>query len=206
MTPYPLHRSETSTKILITSFLFFMIGSFTVAFLNTYDKVGRVPNGIAQRYGPDAVNLDSTPLATNTDGIYEEGGAIGGSADQLSMAVAKLNTYSALLDITHPHIFEMPLVILVLCHFLMRTRLANWAKIITYVLSFGGVAGMLATPWLVRYISIRFAPLLTSSAVALGIAGLALVFVPLWDMWVPHQRQRAVRTRSVSMSTEHVVD
>ncbi len=86
-------------------------------------------------------------------------------------------------DRDDPHIFEMPLVILVLCHFLMRTRLANWAKVITYILSFGGAGGMLATPWLVRYVSVRLAPLLVVSAVALGVAVVVLVAVPLWDMW-----------------------
>lgn len=169
MTPYPLHRSETSTKVLITLFLVFMVGAFAVAFLNVYDKVGRVPNGIIERYGPETTQ-------SSAEGIYQDGG-------EAAPAVARVNTFSALIDITHPHIFEMPLVILVLCHFLMRTRLANWAKVITYILSFGGAGGMLATPWLVRYVSVRLAPLLVVSAVALGVAVVVLVAVPLWDMW-----------------------
>jgi hypothetical protein len=191
MTPYPLHRSETSTKIMITLFLLFMIGSFAIALLNVYDKVGRVPNGVIERYGPDEAHdkfhtPPTTMPADQAGGIYDE------SVDQ-PPALAKANTFSALLDITHPHIFEMPLIILVLCHFLMRTRLASWAKVTIYFLSFGGVAGMLATPWLVRYASIKFAPMMTASAVALGVSALPLILVPLFDMWVPDRRRRATK-------------
>jgi hypothetical protein len=193
MTPYPLHRSERSTKIMITLFLCFMVGSFTIALLNVYDKVGRVKNGIEARYGPDTVETGAAAETAPTaapDGIY--GSATGATEESdRSIFIAKMNTFSALLDLTHPHIFEMPIIILVLCHFLMRTRLVNWAKVITYFLSFGGVAGMLATPWLVRYLSIKFAPLMLISAVSLAIAALVLIFVPLWDMWAPNKRRNA---------------
>src|SRR5437773_10826964 len=114
MTPYPLQRSETSTKIMITLFLCFMIGSFSVAFLNVYDKVGRVQSGIAARYGPDTADTGAEPQ-TNSDGLY---GNATGESDK-AVFVAKMNTFSALLDITHPHIFEIPLIILVFSHSLM---------------------------------------------------------------------------------------
>jgi hypothetical protein len=198
MTPYPLHRSETSTKVMITLFLLFMIGSFAVALLNVYDKVGRVPNGVVERYGPDDAHTAKMPVG-ETGGIYDE------STDQPPVT-AKANTFSALLDITHPHVFEMPLIILVLCHFLMRTRLTNWAKVATYVLSFGGVAGMLATPWLVRYISIKFAPVMIVSAAALGISALPLILVPLCDMWLPDRRRQVVTAGTVSSGARCAAD
>jgi hypothetical protein len=200
MTPYPLHRSEKSTKILITLFLFFMTGSFSVAFLNMYDKVGRVPHGIAERYGPDS---ESDLTGSASGGIYDTSGTA--RTERPPALVAKVNTFSALLDLTHPHMFETPLVLLVLCHFLMRTRLANWAKVGTYVLSFAGVAGILATPWLVRYASIRCASLLPVSAVALGLAALVLIFVPLWDMWVRREGRRAAERNALKFSTRYEV-
>lgn len=210
-----------------------MIGSFTVALLNVYDKVGRVPNGVVERYGPDTVDSqptaastqtvtdnaqaigaqteDAPAVTTNTGGIYDEPAPsttntidstpttgtmmANQTSSENSPAVARMNTFSALLDITHPHIFEMPIIILVLCHFLMRTRLPEWMKIATYVLSFSGVAGMLATPWLVRYVSINFAPLMIYSAIALGISAIPLIFVTLFDMWIPGKQKQAVELR-----------
>lgn len=211
MTPYPLHRSETSTKILITLFMLFMVGSFTVALLNVYDKVGRVPNGVVERYGPEAANAstESATDVTSAGGIYDEPAAnesANESTSEPAAMVARMNTYSALLDITHPHIFEMPIIILVLCHFVMRTRLANWAKVFTYVLSFGGVAGMLATPWLVRYVSIKFGPMMMVSAVALAISAIPLIFVPLWDMWIPAKSRRAVEQHRPNATERYAID
>jgi hypothetical protein len=211
MTPYPLHRSETSTKILITFFMLFMVGSFTVALLNVYDKVGRVPNGVVERYGPDVADpsAESAPAATSAGGIYDEAaageGATEGAAEPPAM-VARMNTYSALLDVTHPHIFEMPIIILVLCHFVMRTRLASWAKVLTYALSFGGVAGMLATPWLVRYASVRFAPMMMAAAAALAISAVPLIFVPLWDMWMPVRARGATGRPRPKVSEQYAAD
>src|SRR5262249_35444331 len=109
-------------------------------------------------------------------------------------------------DLTHPHVFEMPLLILVLCHFLMRTRLANWAKISTYFLSFGGVAGMLATPWLVRYLSIKFAPLMIVSAISLAVSSFALGVVPLWDMWIPEKRKGVAERITYRKSSQYAAD
>src|ERR1051325_5553207 len=107
MTPYPLHRSETSTKVMITLFLLFMVGSFSVAFLNVYDKVGRVPNGVALRYGPDKTDnadVGTAPAITSApaDGIYGSGpnentGENTGAA--APVMVARMNTFSALVDL-----------------------------------------------------------------------------------------------------------
>jgi hypothetical protein len=214
MTPYPLHRSETSTKVLITMFMLFMVGSFTIALLNVYDKVGRVPNGVVERYGPDAApahtETQSAPEVTSTGGIYDEPAAMNEASNESTSEptamVSRINTYSALLDITHPHIFEMPIIILVLCHFVMRTRLANWAKVLTYALSFGGVAGMLATPWLVRYVSIRFAPMMMAAAVALAISAIPLIFVPLWDMWAPVRARRVTERPRSKVAEQYATD
>jgi hypothetical protein len=192
--------------------MLFMIGSFTVALLNVYDKVGRIPNGVAERYGPDIADAhtESAPEVTSTGGIYDEPAAMNEGANESigeqTAMVARVNTYSALLDITHPHIFEMPIIILVLCHFVMRTRLANWAKMLTYALSFGGVAGMLATPWLVRYVSVGFAPLMMASAVALAISAIPLIFVPLWDMWVPVKARPIAERQRPKVSKQYATD
>src|SRR5690349_6883277 len=107
MTPFPLSRSDRNTKILITMFLLMMVIAFGVAELNIYDKVGQIKNGVVLRYGPD--KIESTP-PTNLDAPPP--------TEQPSMEnevlVARMNTFSALLDITHPHIFEIPLMVFVL--------------------------------------------------------------------------------------------
>ncbi len=184
MTPFPLSRSDRNTKILMTIFLLVMLVSFGVAELNVYEKVGRIHNGVVLRYGPDpelTANLTEpkTDLAPEPDisSLPLEG-----------EIVARMNTFSTLLDITHPHVFEIPLVLFVLAHFLMRTRAPEWFKLTTYLGSFGGCVTFLATPWLVRYISTSFSNLLYIGAATMGLTVIIMVVVPLIDMWKPFKK------------------
>jgi hypothetical protein len=166
MTPIPLSRTDRSTKILITLFLLSILCALAVAELNVFDKVGRVNSGIVARYGPEVAPAPDAPLPNENEPI-----------------VARLNTFASLLDITHPHIFQIPLIIFVLAHFLARTRSPEWFKLLNYFTAFFGAAAFMAAPWMVRYWTIKAALVLPSGAAAVGFASLAMIFVPLWDMW-----------------------
>src|SRR5262245_7451255 len=178
MTPYPLHRSDRHTKVLITLFLSATLSAFAVAELNVYDKLGRIKNGVVLRYGPER----EPPVGENA-GTQDRG--IESLPLETEPLISQINTFSTLLDVTHPHIFEMPLMILVLSHFLMRTRLPGWFKLTNYATSFGGMTLFLSTPWLVRYVTLKAAPLLYLGAVSLGLSVLLMFAVITWDMWSP---------------------
>ncbi len=144
-----------------------MLAAFAVAGLNIYDKVARYPKGLVARYGPDtgsAVDLNSLPA---------ENEAI----------VARMNSFSQLVDVTHAHAFELPLVMFVLAHFLMRSRVPEWFKLPNYVGSSAGTILFLAAPWLVRYGSAGMAGLFYFGAAGLGTTALLMIAVPIWDMW-----------------------
>ena len=184
MTPYPLHRSERQTKILITMFLLTTLAAFAVAELNVYDKVGRVKNGVAARYGPER----ESPIPSPTG----DSAATAGGNDPLPLEtdplVARINTFSALLDVTHPHVFEMPLIVLVLAHFLMRTRWPGWFKLANYVASFAGMILFLSAPWLVRYVTVKAAATLYIGAISLGASVLLMIVTTTFDLWLPNRR------------------
>src|SRR5436853_3437007 len=197
MTPYPLSRSDAGTKILITLFLATMLAAFAVAELNVYDKVGRIKNGIARRYGPEQLPKqvdasmqpgETAPIETASvetsppSDAIETGEAASIEAD---MPVARMNTFSALVDVTHPHVFELPLVVFVLAHFLMRTRAPRWLKVSSYIIGFGGIVLFLSAPWLVRYVSIKASPALYVGAAAIGASVFFMIVISLWDMWSP---------------------
>ena len=213
MTPYPLSKSDPSTKVLITLFLATMLVSIAVAELNVYDKVKWTPDGVVQRYGPEPETqptADAPPPASGDDLPLETGSNAAGSpsdatSDQPLSAegdtlVARMNTFTLLVDVTHPHVFELPLVIFVLAHFLMRTRAATWFKLTSYVLGFGGIAAFLSTPWLVRYVSVRAAPLLLGGAVTVGVTSLVMILVSIVDMWMPYRRAGHEPARASRMS------
>lgn len=205
MTPYPLSKTDPSTKILITLFLVTMAVSISVAELNVNDKVGWTAHGVVQRYGPDEPQPDfpaDAPPPLDADLPVDTGSSDPDAPPPLEPSgrdaslvdeplVARLNTFTLLLDVTHPHVFELPLVIFVLAHFFMRTRVPNWVKIATYFVSFSGIAAFLGAPWLVRYISIQCAPTLLVGATLIGVTSVVMIIVPIWDMWTPPRKKTA---------------
>lgn len=198
MTPYPLHRTERPTKILITLFLATMAVSILVAELNVKDKVGWTAGGVVARYGPDApATLPERPTAGDAgqpDGDFPlESGTNAADAELdgglgAEPLVARMNTFTLLLDVTHPHVFELPLVIFVLAHFLMRTRVPEWLKLAVYALSFAGIGAFLGAPWLVRYVSLSLAPLMLAGAALIGLSSVVMIVVPVADMWLPAKK------------------
>jgi len=167
MTPIPLAYSDRNTRILITLFLLTMFAAIIVAGLNVYDKVGRIRGGVTERYGPDPAE------AGDVSALPREGDVL----------VARMNTFSQLLDVTHAHVFELPLVMFVLAHFIMRCRVPERFKLANYIASSAGTVLFLGAPWLVRYVSVRLAPLLYFGAAVLGISSVIMIFVPIADMW-----------------------
>jgi hypothetical protein len=196
MTPIPLCKSDRNTKILITLFLSTLLTAMAVAELNVYDKVGRFKKGIAVRYGPEFDESDlSARNSVDSRSLPSES----------EMPVSRMNTFSMLLDITHSHIFEIPLVMFVLAHFLMRSRVPEWFKLLNYVGSFGGVVVFLSAPWMVRYVSVRTAPLLYVGAITMGLTALLMTGVPIWDMWAPvKKRQVTVQIQSRVSPISHL--
>ena len=170
MTPIPLAYTDRNTRILITLFLLTMLVAIGVAELNVYDKVGRLGSGVVERYGPDLSSSGSPADATS---LPSENDAL----------IARMNTFSQLLDVTHAHVFELPLVLFVLAHFLMRSRVAEWFKLANYLGSSLGTILFLAAPWTVRYISVHTAMLFYLGAIAIGSTATIMIVAPIWDMW-----------------------
>jgi hypothetical protein len=187
MTPYPLHTSDKNTKILITMFLLSMIAAFGIAGLNIYDKVGRMKIGVAQRYGSEAADTPQSPFESAAELPIED------SPEAISSPIAaRMNTFGSLVDITHPHLFQIPIMLFVLAHFLMRTRVRGWFKLTNYITAFGGMIAFVAAPWLVRYSSVGWTFLFYVGAGAIGLTVLIMVVVPIWDMWQPPRKKGQV--------------
>ncbi len=175
MTPIPLGRMDRSSRILITLFLLTMLVAFGVAGLNIYDKVGRSHASIVERYGPDL-----TPGKMRSQESDTELNQLPAENDPL---VVRSNTFSQLVDVTHAHAFELPLVLFVLAHFLMRSRVPDWLKLSNYVASMGGVVLFLSAPWLVRYVSIKAAPSFSVGSSLILITAICMTTVPIFEMW-----------------------
>lgn len=90
-----------------------------------------------------------------------------------------------LLEVTHFHLFSMPLYLMVLSHLFILSRGSDRSKLLWIATGTFGTAGHIVAPWIAR-------AGVTSSAVAYGVTGSALLVSfavmsvgPLWEMWAP---------------------
>jgi hypothetical protein len=96
-----------------------------------------------------------------------------------------------LLEITHAHLFTIPVAVLVQGHLLLLTSLGNAERNWLIALGIGGAISHIAAPWLVR----AWGPLLAwSYPLSLGVlvgSILAMAGITLFQMWFP-QAPRSV--------------
>jgi hypothetical protein len=104
-------------------------------------------------------------------------------AERAHQPIVVAVTYRKLLEVTHFHLFTMPVVLLIVAHLFLATGLADAAKLGWIVAGSGSVALHLATPWLVRYGSPSLAFLHAISGAALTVTLSVLTLYPVAAMW-----------------------
>jgi hypothetical protein len=92
-------------------------------------------------------------------------------------------TYRKLLEVTHFHLFTMPVVLLIVAHLFLATGLGERAKLGWIVAASASVAVHLATPWIVRFGGPSLAFLHAISGLALTITMSVLTIYPVFAMW-----------------------
>ena len=94
-------------------------------------------------------------------------------------------TFGQLLEVTHAHAFMMAVIFLILAHLFAATSASHALRAIVIGLTFAGMVGNLAAPWLTRYGAASGAWLLVSSWAAQGIGSVFMVAVSIWECVAP---------------------
>jgi hypothetical protein len=146
------------------------------------DLVGTGTRGISRYYAGAAQAPPPAPAAA-------KGGAPGGPTVELpeeaerGQPIVVPVSYRKLLEVTHFHLFTMPVVLLIVAHLFLATGLSDRAKLAWIVAAVASVAGHLATPWIVRYAGPRLAVLHAVSGLALTVTMSVLTLYPVTVMW-----------------------
>lgn len=97
-----------------------------------------------------------------------------------------------LLEVTHFHLFSIPVYVLILAHLWLLARLPSWLHT-TGILAAVITSGLhLAAPWLVRS-SASLAWLIPASGIAMLASLAAIGVVAAVDMWMPSGKEPGVR-------------
>ena len=152
---FQLRTSSIETRLAFTAFLLLMVPGVATLLSLSVGRVGFNPGTIAAYYR--------------------------GGASEMSFP----KTFWQLMEVSHFHLFSIPVVVLILSHLLYATpaspRFRIWLTIATY----SGALLETSGPWAVRYLSGIFAWVLLLGWILLGGGCLLMVALSLVAMWGP---------------------
>jgi hypothetical protein len=88
-----------------------------------------------------------------------------------------------LLEITHFHLFSMPVYLLILSHIYMLSRSRKKAKAAWIAAGSAGTLLHIAAPWLVAHGCAGAVATYAASGALMLISYFVMSVVPLWEMW-----------------------
>jgi hypothetical protein len=96
-------------------------------------------------------------------------------------------SFRELAEVTHFHLFTMPVVFMILVHVLYLTAASPLLKVITTWTAFGGVILDLVSPWLISYVSPAFVFTMLMGDILMTVGFFIMMGIPLYEMWVLQQ-------------------
>lgn len=154
----PLSQLRRSDKILITLFSSAIAIAMLVGVANYYHRTHLTIQGTQEWYR-------------------------GNESNPHPEALRFPKTTLELLEVTHPHLFFQSIMFFVLCHLFSLTQVPERFKIALYAGSFASVLTEAGLPWLIRFGSGVFAPLLLASTLLMCLCILVLLVWPAREMW-----------------------
>ena len=154
---FRLRDTDRHIRLLYTLFLLLMFAGFAFSFFWAHSMTSLSPQGIADHY----LGSDET--------------------------FGEPMSFRELAEVTHFHLFTMPVVFMILVHVLYLTMASNLVKALTTYLAFGGVLLDLVSPWLISYVSPIFVLTMLTGDFLMVISFLVMMVIPLYEMWVLKQ-------------------
>jgi hypothetical protein len=167
-------------KILYTTFCVLTLFGIGSSALYYGDLVGAGTSGIKRYYAgeaPPPQPAAAAPAAPSGPAIDVP------EDDQGRQPIVVAISYRKLLEVTHFHLFTMPVVLLIVGHLFLATGLGDRAKLAWLIAAAASVVAHLATPWIVRYGGGRLAFLHAITGIALTLTMSMLTLYPVLAMW-----------------------
>jgi len=150
---FRLRDTDRHIRLVYTFFLLSMLAAFLFSLFWAHSMTSLTPQKIADHY-------------RGSDATYGEP-----------------MSFRELAEITHFHLFTMPVVFMILVHVLYLTMASNRVKVVTTHAAFAGVSLDLVSPWLITYVSPTFALTMLTGDLLMTVAFLIMFVIPLYEMW-----------------------
>jgi hypothetical protein len=133
--------------------------------------------------GPAVYYAGATPVAP-AGPAHETGGVELAPEDAAPRPIVEMIPERKLLEVTHFHLFTIPIYVLVLAHLWLLAKVPPWAQHAGVIAAVTASGLHMAAPWIVRgRPPLTF--LVGSSGVAMLVALGALALGSMIDMWLP---------------------
>lgn len=200
---FRLWNLSTEAKVLYTGFCLLTLVGILSSALYYGELVGARPSGIRRYYAGDLEGADG-PDELARDAPTSGGPRIELPVDRAAAGIPIVVpvTYRKLLEVTHFHLFTIPVVLLIVGHLFFATGLSDRAKLWWIVAASLAVVGHLATPWLVRYASPRLALLHALTGTALTLTMTVLTGWPVLAMWRPRPVKKVATAGTAGRSPD----
>jgi hypothetical protein len=187
-TGFRLWNLGTAAKVLYSAFCLLTFLGVVSSALYYGDLVGAGTRGIKRYYAGEGAPAAGMPAAQPTTGPAIE---VPEEAERGREPIVVAVSYRKLLEVTHFHLFTMPVVLLIVGHLFLATGLGERAKMAWIGAASASVAAHLATPWLVRYAGGGLAFLHALTGLALTLTMTVLTIYPVVSMWRGERTARA---------------
>ena len=154
---FKLRDSDRHIRLLYTLFLLLMLTGFLFSFFWAHSMTGLSPQGIADHY-------------RGSDATFGEP-----------------MSFRELAEVTHFHLFTMPVVFMILVHVMYLTGASHGLKAAATWGGFGGVILDLLSPWLISYVSPIFVLTMLTGDTLMMLSFFVMMAIPLYEMWVLQQ-------------------
>ena len=156
-------------------FLVFTLAGLALTLWLTHDMVGLDLSEAGEYYGGEAA-------------LIEEADVVGGPAlllppDGEDLAAFEPMPRRKLLEVTHFHLFSMPVYLLILSHIYMLSRARKNAKAVWISAGSFGTLLHIAAPWLVAHGCAGSVASYAVSGMLMLVSYFVMSVVPLWEMW-----------------------
>jgi hypothetical protein len=166
-------------KIVYTGFGVFAVLAIAISMLFYEDLVGGESGVRAYYAGQSAAAPAAAPAAGGPKIELPD------EREPPKMVVAV--TYRKLLEVTHFHLFTVPVFLLIIAHLFMLT--AARAKAAWIAAAWVSSLVHLGAPWLIRYASASWSWLYPASGALMGATMLVLTVYPIVVMWRPRPQR-----------------
>jgi hypothetical protein len=172
-----LRALPLGARAVYSVFLAFTLGAMVLTLILTHDMVGLDLARAKEYYAGETSAADEPNIEGGPALVLPSGGE--------TLAAFEPMPRRKLLEITHFHLFSMPVYLLILSHMYMLCRARKQAKGAWISLGTVGTSLHIAAPWLVAHGSAGAVAVYAGSGIVLLVSYAWMSAVPLWEMWRP---------------------